>query len=48
MDGGLVDVRPMVERWGLDVEVKRWHKLWSMEDHDLTDTEVSERVFAED
>ena len=26
-DAGLVDVRPTVELWGLDAEVKRWREL---------------------
>ena len=26
-DDGLVDVRPTVELWGLDAEVKRWREL---------------------
>ena len=48
-DKGLVDVRPTVELWGLDSEVKRWHELWSAEEHaDLTDTNLLEIVLAED
>ena len=48
-DEGLVDVRPIVELWGLDSEVKRWHELRSAHEHaDLTDTDISEMVLAED
>ena len=48
-DKGLVDVRPTVELWGLDSEVKQWHELRSAEEHaNLTDTNISEIVLAED
>ena len=46
-DDGLIDVRPMVDLWGLDCEIKRWHELRKQNDN-LTDTEVSELVLDED
>ena len=49
MDDVLVDVCPTVELWGLNLEVKHWHKLQSMEEYkDLTNMEVSELVIVED
>ena len=48
-DERLVDVRPAVELWGLDLEVNHWHELRSTKAHvDLTDTVISEMVLAED
>ena len=48
-DDGLVDVRPMVDMWGLDVEVERWAELRAMESNKhLSDTDISELVLAED
>ena len=48
-DEGLVNGRLIVELWGLDSEVKRWHELRSTDEHtDLTDTDISEMVLVED
>ena len=48
-DDGLVDVRPEVELWGLESEIERWHVLRNDEhNNNLSDTEISELVFAED
>ena len=48
-DEGLVDVRPMVELWGLDAEIKRWQELRLMEcNAAMSNLEISEMVLAED
>ena len=48
-DEGLVDVRPSIELWGLEVEIKRWNELRDLADNkDLSDTEISELVLAEE
>ena len=48
-DEGLVDVRPMVDLWGSNSEVKRYHELRSLSSNaTLTDTEIAEMVLAED
>ena len=46
-DGGLSDYRPHVRLWGLKVEIKR-HAELKLEHPNLTDTEISEMVLAED
>ena len=48
-DDGLVDVRPMVELWGNDSEIQRYHELRSLPSNArLTNTEIAEMVLAED
>ena len=48
-DDGLVDVRPKVELWGLEFEIKCWHVLRNDEhNNNLSDTDISELVVAED
>ena len=48
-DEGLVDVRPMVDLWRSDSEVKRYHELRSLSSNaTLTNTEIAEMVLAED
>ena len=48
-DDGLVDVRPMVDFWGMDSEVDRWHELRSKACYvNLSDTEISDMVLEED
>jgi len=48
-DDGLIDVRPMIELWGLESEIARWHELISMPSNaHLTRTEISELVLDED
>ena len=48
-DDGLVDVRPMIDLWGLDSEVERWHELRADEvNAHLSDTEISDMVLEED
>jgi hypothetical protein len=45
----LVDVRPSIELWGLEVEIKRWNELRDLaENKDLSDAEISELVLAEE
>eukprot|EP00978_Attheya_sp_CCMP212_P012657 scaffold31656_cov58-Attheya_sp.AAC.1 len=42
MDIGLTDVRPIVELWGTQEEVKRWHELRNFEtNRDLSDLNIS-------
>ena len=49
MDEGLVDVRPMVELWGLNAEIKRWQDLRVVEYNTaLSNLEISEMVLAKD
>ena len=44
-----MDVRPEVELWGLDSEIMRWNEIRNGESNSmLSDTEISEMVFAED
>ena len=46
---GSVDVRQMVDLWGSDSEVKRYHELRSLSSNaTLTNTEIAEMVLAED
>ena len=48
-DDGLIDVRPMIELWGLETEIARWHELRSMSGNAaLSDTDISELVLDED
>ena len=48
-DGGLVDVRPKVELWGLGLEVERWNELRADDANaHLSDTEISDLVLDED
>ena len=48
-DEGLVGVRPMVDLWGSDSEVERYHELRLLfSNATLTDTEIAEMVLAED
>eukprot|EP00978_Attheya_sp_CCMP212_P003639 scaffold7620_cov46-Attheya_sp.AAC.2 len=49
MDIGLTDVRPIVDLWGTQEEVKRWHELRNFEtNRDLSDLDISNIVLAED
>eukprot|EP00978_Attheya_sp_CCMP212_P030655 scaffold113536_cov54-Attheya_sp.AAC.1 len=49
MDIGLTDVRPIVELWGTQEEVKTWHELRNFEtNRDLSDLDISNIVLAED
>ena len=46
---GLVDVRPMVDLWGIDSEVERWHELRADASNvNLSDTKISDLVLDED
>lgn len=48
-DDGLIDVRPYVELWGNESEMKRWEELRSLSaNEDLSDTEISELLLKED
>ena len=48
-DDGLVDVRPMVELWGLDVEIERFAELRALDSNKhLSDTDISELILEED
>ena len=48
-DDGLCDVRPDVELWGMEAEVKRWTELRALpENRELSNTEISEAVLDED
>ena len=48
-DDGLIDVRPLVELWGLDSEVERWNGFRANKTNErLSDTEISELVLNED
>jgi len=48
-DEGLVDIRPDVAIWGTDKEIARWKELRNLEENnDLTNTDISEIVLAED
>ena len=48
-DEGLVDVRPYVELWGMDIEIPRWHTLRQNPIYEhFSDTEISELLLAED
>ena len=49
IDEGLVDVRPMVDLWGNDSEVKQYHELRLLPSNaTLTYTEIAEMVLTED
>lgn len=49
MDDGLVDVRPDIELWGLEEEIKRWEQLYNLPEHATkSKLEISEMVLAED
>ncbi len=48
-DDGLVDVRPMIQLWGSESEIARWHVLRDLHSPlDKSDTEISEMVLDED
>ena len=48
-DDGLVDVRPMIELWGTEPEIRRWGVLRGLDENkELSDTEISELVLGED
>jgi hypothetical protein len=48
-DDGLIDIRPEVELWAADPEIKRWYELRKLEENEqLTDTDISEKVLEED
>ena len=48
-DDGLIDIRPDIELWGTDPEIKRWYELRKLEENkQLTDTAISELVLVED
>ena len=49
IDAGLINVRPKVEMWGLDVEIERWADLRALDSNvHLSDTDISELVLEED